>query len=237
MIGPTTKQRRQWDEDGFVVVEDAIKGEELKWLQSAFDRCARDAKSDWLEGVGEGTRSAAYFDIPNAFEKDDVFIDIVDHPSYYGLLMDFTDGEVVLIGPQVRTLPFGPTSYSWWHPDVPQTKTLHIKLQIYVDDVGPDDGVFSYIPGSHKKDAGPFPTVRWLENMPGHHLLPGKAGTAIIFNCYGWHTAMVNRSQKQRRSIILCYATTKEDMEMNAYASISDRLTTPERKKLFRMEN
>ena len=237
MIGPTAEQQRQWDEDGFVVVEDAIHGEDLERLQGAFERCAGEEKDEWLKGVAEGTRSAAYFDIPNPCEKDDAFIDIVDHPSYYGLLMDFTDDELVLQGPQVRTLPLSPTSYSWWHPDMPQTKTLHIKLQIYADDVDVDEGVFSYIPGSHKKDAGPFPTVRWLENMPGHHLLPGKAGTAIIFNCYGWHTAMVNRSQKRRRSIILCYATTKEGLENNVYEAISDKLTSPERRKLFRMEN
>jgi ectoine hydroxylase-related dioxygenase (phytanoyl-CoA dioxygenase family) len=154
------------------------------------------------------------------------------------MLMDFTDGEVVFIGPQVRTLPLSPASYSWWHPDMPQSSTLHIKLQIYMDDVGPDEGVFSYIPGSHKKEAGPFPSVRWLENMPGHHLLPGRAGTAIIFNCYGWHTAMVNRSQQQRRSIILGYATTKEEgLDKHAFAPISDKLDNPERRKLFRMEN
>ncbi|MDA0745367.1 MAG: phytanoyl-CoA dioxygenase family protein [bacterium] len=237
MIRPTEQQRQDWEDEGYVIVEQAVAGDALKRLQAAFERCAIEARADWVKGIAEGTRSAAYFDIPNALEKDEAFINLADNPNWYGLLMDFTDGDLIFLGPQVRTLPLSPASYSWWHPDMKRPAPLHIKVQVYLDDVAPDAGAFAYVPGSHKEGAGPYPTVRNLESMPGHRLLPGKAGTAIVFNTYGWHTAMVNRTQKPRRSIILTYEKwTEGRVQPGTFASIADQLTTPERRKLFSLE-
>jgi ectoine hydroxylase-related dioxygenase (phytanoyl-CoA dioxygenase family) len=151
--------------------------------------------------------------------------------------MDFTDNDLILLGPQVRTVPPGPVCYSGWHPDVPHSNPLHIKVQVYVNDVEPGCGEFAFVPGSHKPDAGPYTRVQHLESMPGHKRLPGKAGTAIMFNSYGWHTAMDNHTDTPRKSIILIYEKrTPDRVEPKRFAPIAEYCKTPERRKLFSLE-
>ncbi|MCZ6681415.1 MAG: phytanoyl-CoA dioxygenase family protein [Candidatus Poribacteria bacterium] len=238
MIRPTETQSLQWAEKGCLVFENAIQGDELQRLQDAFDYWAEKCKPAWLDRVAAGEASATFYDIPNVLEKDEIFVDIVDHPSYYGNLMAFTDDDLIFLAPQVRLVPPWPLSYTGWHPDVPQSNPLHIKVQIYVNDVEPGCGEFSFVPGSHKPDAGPYSRVHRLESMPGHKTFPGKAGSAIMFNSYGWHTAMDNHTDTPRKSIILIYEKrTPERVDSKRFTSIAHYCTTPERRQLFGLES
>ncbi len=237
MKTPTEAQTRQWLDDGYLVFEHAIQGAELKRMQTAFDRWAEACKEDWMAAIDRGESAATFFDIPNPLEKETLFIDLIDHPSYYGCLKAFTEDELILLGPQFRTVPPWPLSYTGWHPDVPHDNPLHIKVQIYVNDVEPGAGEFAYIPGSHKPDAGPYARVRELDAMPGHKRFPGKAGTAIMFNSYGWHVAMDNHTGVPRKSIILIYEKhTPDRVKPEAFASIAEHLNTHERRRLFSRE-
>lgn len=234
MIRPTPDRKKQWEEEGYLVFENAIKGDQLTRLQTAFDYWAAECKDEWLEKVETGDAAATFYDIPNPFEKDTIFIDIIDHPSYYGTLMDFTDNELILLGPQVRTVAPWPMSYTGWHPDVGQNNPLHIKVQIYVNDVGKGCGEFGFVPGSHKANAGPYKRPKLQESMPGHKSFPGKAGTAIMFNSCGWHTSMDNSTDVPRKSIILIYEKgTPGRISPEQFAAISEHCKTPERRKLF----
>ncbi|MBI1925260.1 phytanoyl-CoA dioxygenase family protein [Candidatus Poribacteria bacterium] len=237
MMRPTEAQHKQWKEKGYLVFENAIQGDELRRLQGTFDYWAEKCQPEWLERVEAGETAPTYYDIPNVLEKDEVFVNLVDHPSYYSSLKAFTDEDPIFLAPQVRTVPTWPLSYCGWHPDVSHSNPLHIKVQIYVNDVEPRCGEFAYVPGSHKPDAGPYSRVHWLESMPGHKTFPGKAGTAIMFNSYGWHTAMDNHSDTPRKSIILIYEKrTPNRVEPKRFASIGYYFTTPERRRLFGLE-
>jgi len=237
MRRPTDEERQEWEDNGVLFLPDAMVGDDLKRLQEAFDYYAAEAKSEWLEGLAKGTRPAAHFDIPRPLEKDDVFIDLIDYPGWYGFLMDFVDEDLILMGPQVRTLPLLPVSYVGWHPDVPHTTPLHMKVQVYIEDVSADGGAFGYVPGSHKPDAGPCPLVRPLDSMPGHKVYPGKAGDAVLFNSYGWHTSMVNRTMKPRKSVIIIYEKwSKDRIPMDRFEAIADKCPTADRRRLFSLD-
>lgn len=234
MIRPTPAQKAQWEEEGYLVFENAIQGDALKRLQTTFDYWADACKAEWLDRVEAGEAAATFYDVPNPLEKDPLFIDMIDHPSYYGALMEFTDADLILLGAQVRTVAPWPVSYTGWHPDVPQSNPLHIKVQIYVSDVPPQCGEFAYVPGSHKPDAGPYTRPLRQERMPGHKTFPGKAGTAIMFNSYGWHVSMDNHSDVPRKSIILIYEQrTPGRVSPTQFSAISEYCTTPARRKLF----
>ena len=97
-------QRTQWEEEGYLVFDNAIQGEDLARLQRAFDYWAEQCKSHWLKQVEAGEAVSTFYDIPGVFEKDEIFVDLVDHPSYYPYLKAFTDGEVILLAPQARKL-------------------------------------------------------------------------------------------------------------------------------------
>ena len=233
----TPEQWKSWEEDGVLAVADAVVGDELERLRAAFDSRAAEAKADWLTGVAAGTHPAAFFDIPNAMEKGDVFVDLADHPSYYGLLVDFSKGQVCLQFPQFRTVVPSPLSYVGWHYDVSFSNPLHMKIQLYLDDVGEDGGPFAYVPGSHRPENHPLPQVRHQEDMPGHRTFPGSAGTAILFNSWGMHTSMVNLTLKARKSIILIYEVfTEEKFDPERYGFLADRLETAEKRRLFGLE-
>lgn len=234
MIRPDAMQKAQWEAEGYLVFDNAIQGDDLGRLQAAFDYWADACKAEWLDRVEAGEAAATFYDIPNPFEKDPIFIDIVDYPSYYGALMEFTNDALILLAPQVRTVAPWPVSYTGWHPDVPQSNPLHIKVQIYVNDVPSGCGEFAYVPGSHRPDAGPYTRPMRQESMPGHKTFPGKAGTAIMFNSYGWHVSMDNRSDVPRKSVILIYEKrTPGRVNSEQFAAISEYCTTPARRKLF----
>jgi hypothetical protein len=200
MIHPTKVQRIHWEEKGYLIFESAIQGDELRRLQRALDYWTEKCKSEWLERVEAGETAGTYYDIPNPLEKDEIFARLVDHPSYYGSLMAFTDNDLIFLAPQVRTVPTWPLSYSGWHPDVPQSNPIHIKVQIYVNDVESKGGEFAFVPGSHQPDAGACFRVHRSESMPGHKAFPGKAGTAIMFNSYGcippWKTPRIRQESR-----------------------------------------
>lgn len=237
MSQPTEAESQQWKDQGYLVFENAIRGEQLARLQSAFDRCAAEGMDAYLQRIAQGEAIATFYDIANPLEKDDVFIDIVDHPSYYGYLKAFIDNKVIFLGPQLRSVPPWVLGYTVWHPDVSKTNPLHIKVQIYVNDVAPGAGEFAYVPGSHRLESGPYSRVKNPEAMPGHKRFPGKAGTAIMFNAAGWHVAMDNHTRNHRKSIILIYEQhTVGRMKPEAHASIASRLHTEERRRLFSLE-
>ena len=237
MIRPTAEQQKQWEDEGYLVFEKAIQGDDLERLQDAFDHWSAICKEDWLNRIETGENSSTFYDIPDPFAKDEIFIDLVDHPSYYGTLMSFTNDQLILLGPQVRTVPPWPISYTSWHPDVPLSNPLHIKVQIYVHDVLPKSGEFAFVPASHKPSSGPYPKVKRPSSMPGHKAFPSKAGTAIVFNSYGWHTSMDNHTNIARKSIILIYEkSTSERISPDTFASIAQHCKTKQRRKLFSLE-
>lgn len=251
----TERHISQWEKEGYLIVDRAFKGSDLLRLQAAFDRCAAEAKPEWLDAVEAGTRPAAYFDIPDPLQKDDAFLALADHPSYFGLLLDLLGEDLFFEGAQVRTVPLSPISYIGWHPDIEYDQPPHIKVQIYVETVPAEGGAFAFVPGSHKADSGPYPNCERLEEMPGHKVFPGTAGTAIVFNNYGWHTSMINRTDKPRKSIILSYGerdyrsqARKADLKKKGdphlkiknpdrHQVIDARITSSHRRKLFGLQS
>ena len=232
MTQPTAEQQRQWDEQGYLVIEGAVTGDLLERVQAAHTHWFETCRSEWLERVEAADTSATYFDVPEPFEKDLVFAEIVDHPSWYGLLKALM-GDPIFVAPQVRTVPNWPVSYTSWHPDVGPNRPLHVKVQLYVNDV--NDGAFGFVPGSHRELHYSMPYVHRLRSMPGHKVLSGKAGTAVIFNGRGWHAAMENMSGAPRRSIILIYDERTDQEPSDRFEAAASVCDTPERRRLFNL--
>ena len=236
MNRPSEAEWEQWNEEGYLVIEDALIGEELDRLQKAHTYWGEQCKDQWLDAVEAGDMIPNCFDIPDPFSKDEIFVDIVDHPSYYGYLLDFTDNNILFLAPQVRAVPPWPISYTRWHADSSHGRPLHIKVQVYVYDVD-EAGAFGFVPGSHKEGSDLFRNYHHLKSMPGHKPLPGKAGTAIIFNSRGLHSAMDNPSSEPRRSVILIYDKNEGQSTVDPrFEKISHLCTTPERRRLFQLE-
>ncbi len=235
MNTPTAAQQKQWDEEGYLVFENAITGELLQRLQDAFDHWSEGYKPDWLARVAAGESAPSFYDFPDSLRKDDAFLEIADHPSYYGCLKAFCDGEPILqdVGP--RIVSPSPLSYTSWHADTPQDRPLHIKIQIYLSDMAHGGGEFAFIPGSHKPDFAPSAHPHRQEDMPGLARFSGPAGMAIMFNCYGWHTALDNDGAIPRRSIIITYhkRTENDRVDRSPFKFLEARATHEERRRFL----
>ena len=64
-VGPTPEQKVQWEEEGYIVLEDALHGAQLQRLQAAFDKATVECKEDRLQRVARGEAQPTFFDIPD----------------------------------------------------------------------------------------------------------------------------------------------------------------------------
>lgn len=233
----TPTQHKQLEDEGYLLIENAVQNEPLHRLQKAFDYWAPQCKEEWLKQIATGDACPTWFDIPAPLSKDEIFVDLADHPAYFDLIHHCYDGRLFFSGTSARTVPPWPLSYTGWHPDQPRSSTLHLKVQVYIEDVGEQSGEFGYVPGSHKIDQETY--YRSIRNdlMPDHVPLPGKAGTAIVFNSCGLHTAMDNLTQQPRKSLIMGYNARPQGQAASPqYAALDHLCTTPQRRGLFGLE-
>ena len=98
-------------------------------------------------------------------------------------------------------------SYSEYAIDEGQFKCVSVKIGYALRDVSIEEGSFVVIPGSHKSNFNnPFERDTPEENHPLIEPCPCKAGDAVIFSEDLTHGAMVNQSNKTRRTLFISYA-------------------------------
>ena len=80
--GMTPAQRREFDENGFIILENFLTPEELSQLLSAVDRVGARVRSD------RGLAPDSGFTVQNALARDDAFLNLIDHPRMLPLVVD-----------------------------------------------------------------------------------------------------------------------------------------------------
>lgn len=108
-----------------------------------------------------------------------------------------------------------------WHQDFAYWKSfsrspVQVNAMIYIDDADATNGALEVIPGSHltgvrdhgRHGGGRTFTLATAPSRRGDEhvvLIPGKAGTAILFGPLILHHSAPNRSDRQRRSVTIVY--------------------------------
>ena len=234
----TPEQRESFDANGYVMIENAIEGEDLERVQEVFLEGQAETRAKWeADGCPRG-----FFDIPNVLERDDIFLDLMHYKSTFPVMEEVIGPDIQLMGIQARTYPPNPTSYTNWHKDCPPWShpqyALKSKLFYYLFDVVEDGGCTSFVPGKHQSIED-IPKYETPEEMPGHVKMTAKAGTAVIFDTRLWHTAMTNVSANPRVCLIYNYvpfwfkqyAGTIEQAQR-----LDERVTDPMRRQLLGLE-
>ena len=73
---------------------------------------------------------------------------------------------------------------------------------LMVDEFRPDNGATRFVPGSHRRPAGPEGTIADLRAEHGGQVLAtGGAGSLLIFDGSTWHGHTPNTSDRPRRSL------------------------------------
>jgi ectoine hydroxylase-related dioxygenase (phytanoyl-CoA dioxygenase family) len=242
----TPQQRLSWDTFGYVVVENALLPSVLQRAQQAFDNeLERVAAAPATPAKRPGDKRVW---IQNLLDLDEVFVELVDHPALLPVLEGAIGDDLVLTLVQAFAYPPSDRSFTPWHSDlghfvgIDLTRQAYFaRVMIYLSDVGEDGGCFAYVPGSHRLDVATIvspPVFEDPEMMPQHVKFPGPAGTAIVFNAYGWHTALPNKSEATRKCLQYgyCHAWVQFLNTAKAPHDVERLATTGLRRQLFGLQ-
>ncbi|HXF61967.1 MAG TPA: phytanoyl-CoA dioxygenase family protein [Caldilineaceae bacterium] len=159
----------------------------------------------------EGMRHQLNRPVSRIIDADVRFARFLDHPVVQPFLREF-------LGPDYRhidnDLYYTYPGYAGgrWHRGVPAEPTGHVvngefvcpmvKVFYCMTDVGPGEGEFVVIPGSHRAQLSIETKER--VDLPAQYIFDDvKAGDVIIFNEGLLHNGRPNPSQKTRKTIIV----------------------------------
>ena len=215
----TMEQRRQWDAEGYLVIKNALSPTEVAELTAAVDRL--DAESQ-----AEGRDPNAFLSALNVVERDDVFLNLVDHSSHLGIVVDLLGANIQMKLSQVMVRPPTPTPGSRWHVDGPGPypfpnlngvmPLIQLKIGWFLTDVdNPDMGNFVVIPGSHANGLPPSAVQAIAASqqaaqieiaVPGARQVMVRAGDALLFHQGVWHAVAHNASNVRRKNLYYVYS-------------------------------
>jgi ectoine hydroxylase-related dioxygenase (phytanoyl-CoA dioxygenase family) len=217
-----------FDLNGYLVVENALSTEELGTLNEAIDNNAdrikiRSAEQTLAKGspalVGEHGRGDLGGMLTWPKPSCEPFRALLDHPSIMphllevlrdGFRLDHLYGIITVVGAEGHTLHGGGTADDFTHFYQFHNGRMRCGLTVVswaLTDVGPGDGGFMCIPGSHKSNYVSPPGVSRLEKDIGVvRQVEAPAGSAVIFTEALTHGTMPWKAKRERRSILYKYS-------------------------------
>ena len=221
----TEEQRSQWAIDGYLHLEGVLSPDEVALYSEEIDRIRAlpgYEPSDLPRGHYGWLPHAKDLDNGGFMDRRDIvgysqaFVDLVDRPGIFDLLVDIMGPYILLSMTQAIVRASTDSFPGYTHTDggealraVRVTETsrpLAVKAMYLLSDVeGTDSGNFTVFPGSHMR---PFPSdnAPWPHpHAPGAAQLPGKAGDCYIFSHSLWHGPAPNHSGNARKTILYNY--------------------------------
>ena len=227
----TRQQERDFDEKGFVILEDFLPREELERLLSAIDEVA--AKVRKVSGLGPNDP----FAIRNALAHHEAFLDLIDHPQMLPLVVDAIGWNI-----QIRTthLDYRPpypedmragdvgrgkgedqeAGYNnvVWHPDLSgdylfqapsldgRLPFMEVKVFYVLSDLSESDcGNLWFVPGSHKRNPDELRDTDRAVDPSKAVEIKLRPGAAVLWRTATWHCVGPNRSDKTRKIMHVGY--------------------------------
>jgi len=206
----TEDQRSQFARDGYFVLEGALSKEEVGRLVREVDRLY--AREVMQSSDPNPTRR---LDLKKVVEEGDAFVDLIDHPATFDILLDLL-GPYIQLGISIITVhPPNPDYRGFLHVDggpamqrirVSESSwPLQVKIIYFLTDVpAPDMGNILVVPGSHLR---PYPEGEGNKlgelpaDTPGAVQTCARAGDAIFFTHSLWHGGAQNASTVSRKNV------------------------------------
>jgi ectoine hydroxylase-related dioxygenase (phytanoyl-CoA dioxygenase family) len=211
----TAGERRQFEEQGYLIVEDALPEDWRRALIAAVDRV------DTEERRRHGYGSHHQLLLEGFIERDPAFLELLDwprtFPKVWGLLGWNIYAYHTHLGVNPPVAPDQPreTRRLHWHQDSGRVNLdiathprprLSLKVAYFLTDMRePGQGNFSIIPGSHLHDTLAQPADR-VSDPPGAMPVCVGPGTAVFFDRRLWHSASPNWSDRTRKVLFYGYA-------------------------------
>ncbi len=221
----TDAQRRRWESDGYVRIENALSASSVALYCGEVDALRRKPGWEpmekplghyrWVErAINPDTE--AFMDRRDLIGYHEAFIDLIDRSPIFDLVVDIMGPYICLSMTQaiVRASSDGFRGYT--HTDggealrrlrvAESSRPVAMKAMYLLSDIdGPDCGNFTVFPGSHRR---PFPEPGdpvLTPHTPGAVQLTGKAGDCILFSHALWHGPSPNDSGRARKTLLYNY--------------------------------
>lgn len=255
MLKLTDAQHRQWAVDGYLHLKQVLDPDEVALYsrlidemryQPGWEPCPDIPRGHygWVERNPHADEPEAFMDRRDILAYGQAFLDLIDRPNVFDLVVDIMGPYVTLSMSQAIVRASTPDFAGYTHTDggealrmirvTEDSKPLAMKAMYLLSDVGgPNSGNFTVFPGSHMRqipynaDAPPTPLA------PGAVQLDGEAGDCYLFAHSLWHGPAPNHSGRGRKTLLYNYA----QMCLKAYdfptmANVADRCTPRQRRLL-----
>ncbi|MDX1983645.1 MAG: phytanoyl-CoA dioxygenase family protein [Bryobacteraceae bacterium] len=201
------QEKRQLDEQGFVVLRDWMSADLLREARAALDAALA------AEGENAGAEFRKEQDtqrLANLVDKGEVFRRVVSFPEILEYVGAVIPGRFKLSSLNARS----PNPHSDW------VQPLHCDTGQLADDLGnavcnviwmlddftAQNGATRVVPGSHKWRQLPQDVLAdAMAPHPDEILVTGRAGSVAVVNTHAWHGGTANRSGAPRRCLHAFY--------------------------------
>ncbi len=212
----TAEQRRQFHEEGYLIVREALDSHTVQKLIEAGDRlCDSDRQENrqrTVDGLYDGFR--------NCIALDDAFLPLLTWPrtmplipQLFGPHIHLVTSHLIYKHPDSADTPLSRREPGW-HRDIGGTPEdlghayiprMEMKCAYYLTDLTePNWGATLFSPGSnHLKENLKIPEGKSDPENVVEPLL--KAGDAVFFENRTWHAASVNRAPHTRKAVMFGY--------------------------------
>lgn len=216
----------QFQEQGYLVVENALPKEKVDYLLEVIDEIREDLKRS-------NHRKDVYgLDIRPMVDKHDAFLELMEWPTTFPLAVRFlqhfnvqlTTSHLIIVPPNPQKRNIG------WHPDGGQPPIglygrralASLKVGFFLTDLlEPNMGALMVVPGSHRMD-GPPVHLEGERDPVGAVELKLQAGDAVIFGQGTWHAGAPNYSHQAR--VVLYYGYSYRILRPTDYDSMPAEL-------------
>lgn len=228
-IAMTEQQKADFEEQGYIILEDFLGEDELSRLLAAIDEVA--IKVRHAKGLGLGDP----FAIRNALAHHEVFLDLIDHPRMLPLIVDAIGWNIQIRTTHLDYRPPYPKELEagsvgtgngadhqagyrnvLWHPDLANLfeaasldgRLPFMELKVFYvlsDQTESNSGNLWMVPGSHKRT--PHELREMDRNVDPTEAIELRlpAGSAVLWRTAVWHCVGPNLSDQTRKIMHIGY--------------------------------
>jgi ectoine hydroxylase-related dioxygenase (phytanoyl-CoA dioxygenase family) len=211
----TPEQKQQFDDEGYLIIRNALDAETTARLIEAGDRLIHSERTDDRQ-----TMSGSYDSFRNCVSKDEAFLDLLMHENTVPLVVQLFGPNIHLVTSHlIYKFPNEkgtPRSFRQpgWHRDVSDTPhdlghacipRMEMKCAYYLTGAPePCSAVTMFAPGSHKlKEKLLIPQGQSDPEGAVEPLL--QPGDAVFFENRTWHAGAVNLSGRTTKAVMFGY--------------------------------
>jgi len=203
----TEQQKRQLDDDGYVILESAMGAALLRGLR---DRILHLFNEEGEQAGREFRTEEHAHRLANLVDKGEVFRQAIVLPPVVELVRRVVGQDCKLSSLNARSADPGTDVGQPLHVDMgatPDDKGYWVCNTVWLlDDFTRDNGPTRMIPGSHKWGTRPQDVLDDpLAPHPQEELLIAPAGSIVVMNAHMWHGGTANRTALPRLAMHAFY--------------------------------